>query len=157
MSGHSDMFLTFSHVFYELSATMLWGRLERLLCPLYIPYFITLSQEDSSINITALCFIESENEVTQSCLTLWDPWTVVYQAPQSMEFSRQEYWSGLPFPSPEDLPNPGIEPESPALQADALPSEPPRKPYVSFSSVAQSCLTLCNPMNHSSPGLPVHH
>ena len=53
------------------------------------------------------------------------PWTVVYQAPQSMEFSRQEYWSGLPFPSPEDLPNSGIEPGFPALQADALLSEPP--------------------------------
>ena len=48
------------------------------------------------------------------------PWTVAYQAPQSMEFSRQEYWSGLPFPSPGDLPNPGIEPGSPALQGDAL-------------------------------------
>ena len=45
-----------------------------------------------------------------------------------MEFSRQEYWSGWPFPSPEDLPNPGIEPGSPTLQADALPSEPPGKP-----------------------------
>ena len=45
-----------------------------------------------------------------------------------MEFSRQEYWSGLPFPPPGDLPNPGIEPGSPALQADALPSEPPGKP-----------------------------
>ena len=43
------------------------------------------------------------------------PWTVAYQAPQSMKFSRQEYWSGLPFPSPEDLPNPGIEPGSPGL------------------------------------------
>ena len=53
------------------------------------------------------------------------PWTVAYQAPQSMGFSRQEYWSGLPFLSPEDLPNPGMEPGSPALQADALPSEPP--------------------------------
>ena len=53
------------------------------------------------------------------------PWTVAYQAPQSMEFSMQEYWSGLPFPSPGDLPNPGIEPGCPALQADALPSEPP--------------------------------
>ena len=56
------------------------------------------------------------------------PWTVAYQAPQSMGFSRQEYWSGLPFPSPGDLPNPGIEPGSPTLQADALPSEPPGKP-----------------------------
>ena len=56
------------------------------------------------------------------------PWTVVYQGPLSMGFSRQEYWSGLPFPSPGDLPNPGTEPRSPALQADALPSEPPGKP-----------------------------
>ena len=58
------------------------------------------------------------------------PWTVAYQAPQSMEFSRQEYWSGLPFPSPGDLPNPGIEPRSSALQADALPSEPPGRPIL---------------------------
>ena len=56
------------------------------------------------------------------------PWTVVYQASLSMGFSRQEYWSGLPFPSPGDLPDPGIEPRSPALQEDAFPSEPPRKP-----------------------------
>ena len=55
------------------------------------------------------------------------PWTVTYQAPLSMEFSRQEHWSGLPFPSAGDPPNPGIEPGSPALQADALPSEPPGK------------------------------
>ena len=53
------------------------------------------------------------------------PWTVAHQAPLSMGFSRREYWSGLPFPSPGDLPNPGIEPRSPALQADALTSEPP--------------------------------
>ena len=53
------------------------------------------------------------------------PWTAAYQSPQSMEFSRQEYWSGLPFPSPGDLPDPRIEPGSTALQADALPSEPP--------------------------------
>ena len=55
------------------------------------------------------------------------PWTVAYQAPPSMGFSRQECWSGLPFPSPGDLPDPGIEPGSPTLQADALPSEPPGK------------------------------
>ena len=54
------------------------------------------------------------------------PWTLAYQAPLSIEFSRQEHWSGLPFPSPGDLPNPGIEPGSPTLLADALPSEPPR-------------------------------
>ena len=53
------------------------------------------------------------------------PWTVAHLAPPSMGFSRQEYWSGLPFPSPGDLPNPGIKPRSPALQADTLTSEPP--------------------------------
>ena len=57
------------------------------------------------------------------------PRTVAHQAPLSLEFSRQEYWSELPFPSPEDLPNPGIEPRSPALQADSLPSEPSGKPH----------------------------
>ena len=55
------------------------------------------------------------------------PWAVAWQAPLSMEFSRQEYWSGVPFPSPGDLPDPGIKPRSPALQADSLPSEPPGK------------------------------
>ena len=55
------------------------------------------------------------------------PWTVAYEAPLSMGFSRQEYWSGLPFPSPGDLPDPGIEPRTPALWADALLSEPPRE------------------------------
>ena len=53
---------------------------------------------------------------------------VAHQGPLSMGFSRQEYWSGLPFPSPGHLPDPGIEPRSPALQADALTSEPPGKP-----------------------------
>ena len=53
------------------------------------------------------------------------PWAVAYQAPPTMGFSRQEYWSELPFPSPGDLPNPGIEPASPTLEADALTSEPP--------------------------------
>ena len=56
------------------------------------------------------------------------PWTVAYQAPLSMRFSRQEYWSGLPFPSPGDLPDPGIEPGFPTLEADTLTSEPPGKP-----------------------------
>ena len=55
------------------------------------------------------------------------PWMVAYQALQFMEFSRQEYWSGLPFPSAQDLPDPGTELRSPALQADTLLSEPPGK------------------------------
>ena len=149
--------------------------------------------------------------------------TVGLQAPLSMGFSMPEYGSGLPFPSPGDLPDPGIERRSPALQADTLPSEPPGKlcptlcdtvdfslpgtslhgilqarvlewvaisfsrdlpdpgiepgsptseadaltseppgkPHqfssVQFISVAQSCPTLCDPMNRRAPGLPVHH
>ena len=59
----------------------------------------------------------------KSCPTLATPWTVAPQIPLSMGFSRQVYWSGLPFPSPGDLSNPGIEPGSPALQADSLPTE----------------------------------
>ena len=65
--------------------------------------------------------------VTQSCPTLCNPMECNRQAPLSMGFSRQECWSGLPFPSPGGLPDPGIEPRSLALQADALPSEPPGK------------------------------
>ena len=87
------------------------------------------------------------------------PWTVAYQAPLSMGLSRQGYWVGLPFPPPGDLPDPGIEPGSPALQADALPSKPPGKPELIHAAAAakliQSCPTLCNPIDSSPPGSPV--
>ena len=65
--------------------------------------------------------------ITQSCPILCSPWTIAHQAPLSMEFSKQEYWSGKPFPSPGDVPDPRIEPGSPSLQADSLPSEPPNQ------------------------------
>ena len=71
------------------------------------------------------------------------PWTVVFQALPSMGFSRQGFWSGLPFPSPEDLPNPGIEPRSPTLQADALPSEPPGKPSRHNDHLQKFCVCVC--------------
>ena len=61
--------------------------------------------------------------VAKSCPTLLTPWTVACQAPLSLGFPRQEYWHGLPFPSPGDLSNPGIERGSPVLQADSLPTE----------------------------------
>ena len=61
-------------------------------------------------------------------------WAVAHQAPPSMGFSRQEYWSGLSFPSPGDRPDPGIEPGSPTLQADSLPSEPPGKLLMCIST-----------------------
>ena len=70
------------------------------------------------------------------------PWTVAYQAPPPVGFSRQEYWSGLLFPSPGDLPNSGIEPGSPTLQADALPSEPPGILLCNFPFVYYLCLVV---------------
>ena len=74
------------------------------------------------------------------------PWTAAHQAPQSMGFSRQEYWSGLPFPSPGDLPDPGIKPRSPALQADALTSEPPGKPIEDPTVIYVREFFLCFPL-----------
>ena len=74
-----------------------------------------------------------ESEIAQSCLTVCYPWTVAHQAPLSMGFSRQEYWSGSPFPSPGDLPDPGIKPRSPTSQADTLTSAPPGKPLNTVS------------------------
>ena len=75
--------------------------------------------------------------VTKLCLTLVTSWTIACQVPLSMGFSRQKYWSGLPLPSPRDLPNPGTEPRSPALQADSLLTELQGKPilhiYIPFS------------------------
>ena len=142
--------------------------------------------------------------VAKSCLTLETQRAVVCQAPLSIVFPRQEYCSGLPFPSPGDLPDPGIEPRSPILQADSLPAKPQGKPKntgvgslsllqkifpiqeanqgllhcrwilyhwaireaqpllyiftsVQFSSVTQSCLSLCDLMDCRMPGFPVHH
>jgi len=66
--------------------------------------------------------------VTKLYPTLVTPWTTVHQAPLSMGFPRQEYWSGLPFPSPGHLPDPGIKPESPSLREDSLSTEPLEKP-----------------------------
>ena len=65
--------------------------------------------------------------VAKLCPTFVTPWTIAFQAPLSMEFPRQEHGSGLPFPSPGDLPDPGIEPESPALTGEFFTTEPPGK------------------------------
>ena len=71
--------------------------------------------------------VASQEEALSTGKAIGTPWTVAHQALLSMEFSRQEYWSGLPFPSPGDLPETGIEPRSPALLADSLPAEPSGK------------------------------
>ena len=78
-------------------------------------FLSTIQQSESTVK---------EKVLVISCIQLF-PWTVAHQTPLSMGFSRQEYWSGLPFPSPGDLPNPEIEPRSPASQADSLLSESP--------------------------------
>ena len=75
------------------------------------------------------------------------PWTVARQAPLSKGFSREEYWSGLPFPSSRDLPDPGIKPRSPELQVDSLPSEPPEKPLKDIYKPANYFLKM-NTMLH---------
>ena len=73
---------------------------------------------DSSLETRLMNYSLAVNYEVKSLSRVWlfaTPWTIACQAPLSMEFSRQENWSGLPFPSPGDLPNPGIEPQSPAL------------------------------------------
>ena len=86
-----------------------------------------------------------------SCVQLFaTPWTVARQAPLSMEFPSQEYWSRLPFPSPEDLPDPGIEPRSPALQADSLPSE------LHYCLVFINLISLLKDLHYSTVFLQFH-
>ena len=84
--------------------------------------------------------------VAKLCLTRATPWTVAYQAPLFMGFSRQEYWSGLPFSSPGDLPGSEIEPPSPALAGGFFTTKPPGKPYSTYNS-----LHLLIPHSHSVP------
>ena len=86
-----------------------------------IVFCIYLYDSPYITNLSPIFLIEGL--VAKLCPTLMTPWTATCQVPLSMGFSRQEYWSGLPCPSPEDLPNPGTEPGSPALQADSLPTE----------------------------------
>ena len=84
------------------------------------------------------------------------PWAVAHQAPLSMGFPRQEYWSGLPFLSPGDLPHPGMEPTSPVSptwQVDSLPVSYLGSPRSDIVKVAQSCQTLCDPMDYSVHGI----
>ena len=77
-------------------------------------------------------------------------WTAVYKAPLSMGFSSQEYWGELPFPSPGDLPDPGIKTRFPTLQAGSLPSA-----AAAAAKSLQSCLTLWDPIDGSPPGSPI--
>ena len=89
------------------------------------------SRSSQSTKLSSLCYIAvSEWKMLSHVHLFATPWIVIHQISLSMEFSRQEYWSGLPFPFPRDHPNPGIKPRSPALQTDSLLSEPPGKPVL---------------------------
>ena len=96
-----------------------------------------------------LLFIWNYHNLVNMCWSLLHiqlfatPWTVARQTPLSMGFSRPEYWSGLPFPSPGDLPNPGVKQGSPALQVDSSPSEPPAKPLIGYTPVQNKKLKKC--------------
>ena len=111
-------------------------------CPILLP------AGDGRVEKVCPCTIKYLNcvcvSVAQSYPTIATPWTVAHQAPLSKGFSRQEYWRGLPFPSPGDLPDPGIEPTFPALQVDSLLSEPPGKPQeCSYIIVIYILMTQC--------------
>ena len=85
------------------------------------------------VNWTELNDLCGGDVVTKSCVTLWDPWSVASQVPLSMEFPRQKSWNGLPFPSPGALPDSGIKPVAPALQADSLPLSCQGSPSYNFN------------------------
>ena len=91
--------------------------------------------------------------ITKSCPTLVTPWIVACQIPMSMGFPRQEYWSGLPFPSPGDLWDPGIKPRSPALQVNSLPTELCEKPILPL--VTNDCISWGFPSGSVIKNLPV--
>ena len=116
----------------------------------------------TELNIIAYFHFLTNKQTNLLLSRVWllaTPWTVACQAPPSMGFSRQEYWSALLFPSPGDLPHSGIEPRSPTLQANALPFKPLPNSIAYFHFLclfAQSCPTLCDPMDFSPPGSSVH-
>ena len=83
---------------------------------------------------TVISYLFTVFLAAKSCLTVCDPWTAACQVPLFMGFFRQEYWNGLPCPPPGDLPPSGIEPRSPTLQVDSLPSEPPGKLWRGYQS-----------------------
>ena len=125
------MYLSFSKFFSHVCYDRILSRVPCAIQQVLAIYLLTIEKVDE----TKSWLFEKINKIGKplkvkvkslSRVRLFaTPWTVAYQAPLSMGFSRQWSWSGLPFPSPGDLPNPGIEPGSPVLQADALPSEPP--------------------------------
>ena len=114
---------------FTIGMTLINGPKRRNVCCRVIQRFhLSEKQSNKKVKVKLLSRVR----------LLATPWTVAHQAPPSMRFSSQEYWSGLPLPSPGDLHNPGIEPGSPALQADALPSGP--RPHHNSIHTYSSCV-----------------
>ena len=153
------------HVFHintfrwDIQHSSVSNKCKRYICmSLYYKGFIVKKYRSRKVNKNKYTLgwincLKEKNHVKVLLSHVWlftRPWTVAHQTPLSVKFFRQEYWSGLPFPSPGDLPDPGIEPGSPTLLVDSLPFEP----SIQFSSVVQSCPALGD---CSTPGLSVHH
>ena len=131
---HKD-FICFNFVYlwshyFLFSKDNLWICLVFIFPPLFSVHFYLIILFSSRLSIYM------KERFAQSCQIFVTPWTVACQVPLSLEFSRQEYWKGLPFPSPGDVPNPEIKPRSSALQADSLPSEPPNEHCFSNSELS---------------------
>ena len=104
---------------FYFAIVLIFEKLGNLICSMNLPCYLSISF------VNCVC-VKSLSHVQLFATP------AAHRAPLSLGFSRQEYWSGLPFPSPGDLPDPGMEPQSPALQADALSSEPPGEPFVNW-------------------------
>ena len=114
-------------------------------------FFLSLSPQPCLFPLLPILKVKVKSVSRVRLFATW--WTVASQAPPSMGFSRQEYWSeeywsGLPFPSPGNLPDPGIEPGSPASQADALPSQPPGEPILGLPKLRLYSLCLGGEFRH---------
>ena len=121
---------------------------------------VLFNKQSSVPRLTEMVKKKMKVLVTQSVLSdSVTPWAVIHQVTLSMKPSQQEYWSELPFPPPGDLPDPGIEPWSPALQADSLPSKPPGKPlkFGTFLHNTKSFSVLSCPVFSSIVTLEVFH
>ena len=119
LNSHSQLFFPFT-IFN-------WSKVDLQCCVSFMGTAKRSSHTYIWLNIYMYIY-ESESVSHSIVSDSVAPWTVAHHAPLSMAFSRQEYWNGMPCPSPGDLPDPGIEPWSPALQADSVPSEPPGEP-----------------------------
>ena len=117
--------------FTVLCQFLLYGKVNQLYVYMYSPFFGFPSHLGHRWILSRIpCAVTVKVKSLSRIPLFTTQWAVAHQAPPSTGFSRQEYWSGLPFPSPGYLPDLGIEPRSPALQTDALPSEPAGRPSV---------------------------